>query len=356
AQSLVSSVLDGLIERDRMLADERLRKFRDGADRTLAHQRSTSPPLDRIASKERHEADAEKNVERSVTDILLEQERLRADTIVAIERREHASDCAQLKADGQQTRDQLSTERHGAEVTTAALDEAAKMLARTKSEQARAGEALGMVTHDLRSPLAVIAMNAEIIAEHTTEPVTREAAEEVAQAAGRMGRLLKDLLDVARMDSDAFAVAKAHHGLNVLLNEILRTYGPLFAQSGIDFTVAVPADDIVASFDRDRLLQVLSNLLDNAIKFTPPGGAVRLHIESRGWEVEITLRDSGPGIDVESLPHVFKRFWQRDKDRRRGLGLGLYICQRIVAAHGGRIWAESGPDGGTTFRFTLPID
>jgi signal transduction histidine kinase len=112
---------------------------------------------------------------------------------------------------------------------------------------------------------------------------------------------------------------------------------------------------VVASFDHDRIIQVLSNLLANAMKFTPANGTVDLHVEQRTDQVELVLRDDGPGIAATALPHIFKRFWQIDSSGRRGLGLGLHICEEIVAAHGGRIWVESELGRGTTFRFTLPL-
>jgi signal transduction histidine kinase len=117
----------------------------------------------------------------------------------------------------------------------------------------------------------------------------------------------------------------------------------------------VPVDAIVASFDHDRIVQVLSNLLGNAMKFVPAQGTVDLHVKRRDGQVEFVLHDNGPGIHPNALPNVFKRFWQIDSDKRRGLGLGLYICHEIVEAHGGRIWVESDFGKGATFRFTLPV-
>ena len=111
----------------------------------------------------------------------------------------------------------------------------------------------------------------------------------------------------------------------------------------------------MASFDHDRIIQVLSNLLGNAMKFTPRGGTVELHVEQKTNEIEFVLRDSGHGIAANALPHIFERFWQIDGYERRGLGLGLHICEKIIAGHGGRIWAESPAGRGATFRFTVPL-
>jgi signal transduction histidine kinase len=122
----------------------------------------------------------------------------------------------------------------------------------------------------------------------------------------------------------------------------------------LTFTCEPRAPGIVAEFDHDRVVQVLSNLLSNAMKATPAGGAVSLCVERRANDIEFAVEDTGAGIAAHSLPHVFNRFWQGNSEPGTGLGLGLYICEKIVAAHAGRIWVESELGRGTTFRFTLP--
>ena len=117
----------------------------------------------------------------------------------------------------------------------------------------------------------------------------------------------------------------------------------------------VVAAEAVLRVDRHRLLQVLSNLLGNAIKFTPVGGTVRLDVVQRAAEVVASVSDTGPGISPEELPHVFDRFWHAGRRRGGGAGLGLAIAKGLVEAHGGRIWVESLPGRGTTFSFSLPL-
>jgi len=106
--------------------------------------------------------------------------------------------------------------------------------------------------------------------------------------------------------------------------------------------------------DPDRLFQVFSNLIGNAIKFTPEQGRIELRVVQRGDWLEFSVSDTGPGITIEDQAHLFDRFWQSRQHRHQGTGLGLYICRGIVEAHGGRIWVESEPGKGSTFRFTLP--
>ena len=332
---------DDLIERDRIRADERLLKLRRTADRMVARERSALPPADDAVAFERLSADAGKTTERALTDTLLEQERDRADATVKTERKGLDTVHADVQASRLATNDRLVTER-------TRVDSVVDALASRK-------DILGIVTHDLRSPLAVIAMNAQLITQSSQETATREWAREATFAAARMERLLMDLLDVARIESGTLRLVKEKHDLTLLANDVLTSYGPLFADREIAFTVEAPPIAVIASFDRDRIVQALSNLLSNAMKFTPAKGTVCLHVEQRSDDVEFVLGDSGPGIAPEVLPHVFERFWQIDSDRRRGLGLGLYICKKIVEAHGGRIAVESELGKGATFRFTLPI-
>jgi len=348
-------ILDDLIERDRMIADARLLRFRDRADRIVSDDRSSSSATGSSIRMERLVVDEGMKNERAVVDGLLERERQRADVAVEVERREQQAHHARHGAHRQATDDQLLTERTEADAAVIDLDETKDALAQVRSEQARRGDVLGVVAHELRSPLSVVVLNAELLANESKEPMLRDAAHDVVRAAARMERLLADLLDVTRIQAGTLAIAKAEHDVGMLLAEVLRTYEPLFAARELTFTVDLPPAPTVASFDHDRIVQVLSNLLANAMKFTPRGGAVHLHAEAReGSQIEFVLRDNGPGISASALPHVFERFWQLDGDTTRGLGLGLFICKKIVEAHGGLIWVESGLGNGATFRFTLP--
>jgi signal transduction histidine kinase len=271
------------------------------------------------------------------------------------ERREQEADVVRQESRRSDTDGQLMMERDQADANVSELDETRHALADAQREQERQMDVLGMVTHDLRSPLSVIVLNAENIAEVTAEASTREGALEMTRAAWRMERLLMDLLDVVRIESRTLRIASGIHDVADFVSEVLRSYRPLFAARGLKFHVAVPNPSLVATFDRDRIVQVLSNLLGNAMKFTPAGGAIDLRVERRDNDVQFEVRDSGRGIDANALPHVFERFWQVDGVARRGLGLGLYICKTIVEEHGGRIWAESTIGQGATFRFTLPL-
>ncbi|WP_331612286.1 HAMP domain-containing sensor histidine kinase [Povalibacter sp.] len=283
-----------------------------------------------------------------MADMMLLRERQRSDVAVEAERREHDALRVDMRHLRQATDDRLSYERQRADSTTEAL-------IRARAASGPGNEVLAMVSHDLRSPLNVISLNTERIAATTLEPATRTSANSVMRGVARMERLLCDLLDLARIESGTLSIVRRKHDVGALLLEVLRTYEPMFASRNITFTVEIPVGSVDAFFDHDRIVQVLSNLLGNAMKFTPGGGAVNLHAGRQPGHVAFALYNDGPGISPLALPHIFKQFWQVDDNSRRGLGLGLNISRAIVEAHGGRIWAESDIGKGAMFRFTLPI-
>ena len=344
---------DDLLEHDWAVADERLWKCRSRADGLLAREPIATPELKTAVADERLVGDEDKRIEREALDACREANRRRSVLPSAeSERLQQEGESAVLEVHRHDTDHQLIAERARVDV---ALDATMKALGDARSEQEHQSDLLGMVAHDLRSPLFIIAMSAQAIADSTAEASTREDAHEVRRAASRMERLLLDLLDVARIESQTLRVSPAPVDIGAFVIEVSRSYQPLFAARAVTFDVEGPTPAVVGSFDHDRIVQVFSNLLGNALKFTPAGGTVRLLVERRGSDVEFILSDTGLGIHPDALPNVFKRFWQIDTDARRGLGLGLYISEKIVEAHGGRIWVESVLAKGTTFHFTLPV-
>jgi signal transduction histidine kinase len=343
-----------LIEHDRLIVDEQLFKFRDSADRLLASERVAAPWPDASVARERHAADEAMRGERETTDAILEQERQRSDdAITSRDRRE--SERATTQERQTETDERLSTERHGVDDAVSAFDDTKQALSRAVIEKAHNQDVLAMITHELRNPLAVISANAQFLAD-TVDAQTREAAVDVQLSAARMTRLVSDLLDSAHIDAGTLRIVAAQHDVGGLLREIRASYSPLFEARRLSFTVdasALPVPGTIA-FDHDRIVQVLSNLLSNAMKFTQANGTVGLRADWHADRVEFVVRDSGPGIAKYALPHVFERFWRAGTESRDGLGLGLYICKTIVEAHGGRIGVDSERGNGATFRFTLP--
>jgi PAS domain S-box-containing protein len=221
---------------------------------------------------------------------------------------------------------------------------------------------LAVVSHDLRCPLNVILLSAESLigsaqcdgAEELTD-ATRETVGVVKRSAERMARMIDDLLDVASIDAGHLSVERRPRSLRKLVTQSLTTLRPLGAPKGIDLQVDVVGDDVMVSCDRGRILQVLSNLVGNAIKFTPPGGTIVLHATPRSHgDVLLAVADTGPGIPEHRASHVFDKYWKAPEGNARGTGLGLYISKHLIEAHGGTIWLESKVGKGTTFFFTLP--
>jgi signal transduction histidine kinase len=216
-------------------------------------------------------------------------------------------------------------------------------------------DVLKIVSHDLRNPLSTIAMATSLMLEEELAPHIRTRQLQAVKRAGeRMNRLVQDLLDVAKLESGRLALKTQDVGLGMIASEAQETLGPLAAAKSIQLTTDVAPDLTDVHVDPGRIQQVLSNLVGNAVKFTPEGGRIVISATSANGTVQVAVSDTGPGIPPDRLEQVFGRFWQADRADRRGLGLGLAIAKAIIDAHGGRIWVESEIGKGTTFYFTLP--
>lgn len=237
-----------------------------------------------------------------------------------------------------------------------ALDNA--RLYRTAQEATRArDEMLDVVAHDLRNPLHSILVMGGTLGRKLQAGMSPESIQKLVSgietSVRRMSRLVEDLLAVTRLDQGRMSVRPALERPELLVHEALGAARPLAEQHELRWEVGAGLPPVFA--DKDRVLQVFSNLLGNALKFTPRGGTVEVGAVLEGPHVCFWVRDTGQGIAPEQQPHVFERFWQGDQHDARGMGLGLAICKGLVEAHGGRIWLESTPGEGSTFRFTLPV-
>ena len=217
-------------------------------------------------------------------------------------------------------------------------------------------EVLQIVSHDLRNPLNVIAMTAELLMSDEAAdlpPLGRnEHLHRICRAGERMNRMIQDLLDVARMEAGKLEVVPAPVACADLLGEVSDMMTPLAADRQLELRVLCPADPPTIMVDRGRIMQVFSNLIGNAIKFTPPGGLICVQAQRMSDKVRFSVSDTGPGIPAEQREKIFQRLWQADRSDGRGLGLGLAIARSIVEAHHGRIGIESSDLPGTTFWFT----
>ena len=243
-----------------------------------------------------------------------------------------------------------------ARLAALALDNARLHDAVRASLRAR-DEMVGVVSHDLRNPVAAVKMlsRALLSAPRNDGAQAHQNIELIAQAAEQMDALIRDLLDVNRLDVGNLAVSTVPVDPSSLLTDSLQTLRPLVEAKSIslDLQIEVGLPKVMA--DRERIQQTLSNLVGNAIKFSPEGSKIVVAARRDEDEVTISVLDTGKGISAEHLPRVFDRYWQSSRTDRQGAGLGLAIAKGIVEAHGGRIWVESRPAEGTTASFTLPL-
>ncbi|MFL5549077.1 MAG: PAS domain S-box protein [Gemmatimonadaceae bacterium] len=217
-------------------------------------------------------------------------------------------------------------------------------------------DVLAVVAHDLRNPLNTVSMAVSLMLESTPPERVQERrqVEIVRRAADRMNRMIQDLLDVKRMESGRLTIELKPEEPGSLINDTVDMLRPLAAGTGIMLDTALDDDLPCVVADVARIQQVLSNLVGNAVKFTPRNGRITVSAERIDGEVRFGVIDTGPGIPAEQVPHIFGRFWQARASDRRGIGLGLAIAKGIVEAHNGRIWVESHVGLGSTFYFTLP--
>lgn len=219
-------------------------------------------------------------------------------------------------------------------------------------------EFISITSHELRTPLTAIRGSLGLVANDVLGPIPQEAHDVLDIAlenADRLVRLVNDFLDMHRMETGNVALDLAEHRVDEIFAEVVRTMSPV-AESARISIVAVPTDVAVWA-DPSRLVQVLVNLVQNAVKFSPSGSTIELAARPRGQDVVVSVKDHGRGIPRDHLDHIFEPFHQvdaSDSKDRIGTGLGLAICRRIIDQHGGRIWVEQPHSGGSIFRFTVP--
>jgi signal transduction histidine kinase len=321
----VDEVADSVVEKARLRADNVLAAARAKTDRRQSVSKSEPPGM---VSRERLLEDQVLQKERAVADETLRQERATHVALLSIERTETDKD--------------LFSER-----------------ARSDHAVATREAFMGIVSHDLRNMLNTITGFAGLIAERLKEDDQLADivvhAKRIQRAGGRMNRLVGDLVDVASIEAGALAVTREVDDPAQIVTEAIDTFQAQATANGISLVAEVVPGTYQVAFDPARILQVLVNLIGNAIKFTPAKGSVTVSVERSGEEVRFRVRDTGPGIPEEQWEAVFERFLQVTKNDRRGVGLGLYISKCIVQGHGGRIWVESRVGEGSTFSFTIPL-
>ena len=322
-------------------ATEVIERARDRADQVLAAARETADDkLDTATTRKQAEAAIE--TERESEDQLIGDLRAKADATLRNEREASARLLARLiPLEREKTDQYLQTER-----------------SRSDDAVANRDDFLAMVTHDLRDLLNGIVLSAEQIALAVLEEEQHEGtllqAQRIQRSAGRMTRLIGDLVDVASIDAGQLRIGATVSDATGAIREAVETWTPHASLKEIRLQ-AIGHTRVIAKFDHDRLLQVLGNLITNAVKFSAAGTAVTIGVEAIGEDARFSVKDSGVGIPRDQLDVIFERFWQVGKLDRRGLGLGLYISKCLVEAHGGKIWVESELGAGSSFYFTVPL-
>lgn len=224
-------------------------------------------------------------------------------------------------------------------------------------------EMLAIVYHDIKNPLAAIQLDAQLLELLSYKEPSEEMmgdlriqAKRILKTVDRLKVLVSDLLEHNKPIQDAefehsFIIRKSFHNPLHVLNEVLDSYKPLIQEKNLSVKKIVLQRKMVVSFDKDRIYQVLSNLLSNALKFSPHGGEITIELEeTEKGENIFSITDSGPGILESNFPHIFEKYWTGGS----GNGLGLYICKSIVESHDGTIKAECSPGRGAKFSFIIP--
>ena len=322
------------------LADDIVRVARARADAIVLDARQAT---DRAAETTSGTTGVARRTERERTnaDALLERERAAADATLDHERRATSRSLHHfLRAERTQTDESLGRERVVSDGVVAARD-----------------NILAVVSHDLRALLGALSIASELVAKAVPlDDANREAREHAVTSErmmARMTRILDDLLDVTSIEAGQLAMVRESGDANAPVREVVAAFGPLAAGKGITLAAQLASHGLVGLFDHERIVQVLANLVSNALRFTSSPGTITVRVEKDERGIRFAVADSGAGMPADQLEVVFERFRQLSPDRR-GLGLGLYISKSIVEAHGGRIWAKSALGAGSTFYFTLP--
>jgi signal transduction histidine kinase len=324
---VIDDTADAVIDRARIRADELLAAARAKSDRQSA------------GAAQGAAVSVTTQKERKLADRVIREERADADEMLRVERAEHG---VLLSIGREETDRDLLSER-----------------ARSDDALAMRDEFLGVVSHELRNLLNNMILFAQLIAEgvlrdNHVEKV-REHAQRIQRSGARMNRLIGDLVDVASIDAGALAVTPELLDPSHVVNEAVHTFQAQAAANQISLVTDVVPSSWLVTFDSARVLQVLVNLLSNALRFTPTHGKIAVHAERIADEIRFAVTDTGAGIPPEHLITIFDRFVQVNKEDGPGVGLGLYISRCIVQGHGGRIWVESEVGRGSTFYFTLPL-
>ena len=353
---------DSAVDQERERADDKLSLSRASSDSHLANG-GASNGRD-LTNREKRSNDL-LVAERRQADNAVSEERSRVDRAMTLERGVLRTKESQLLATERELTDMsLGIERTSTDEEvikfSGLLDDEVARHSQTKVLLTSRDEFLAIVSHDLRNPIGAVSTCADMLLGDSTfqemDPEIRTWIEFIKRNADVSLRLISDLLDVGRINEGKIHLKVQSHSIVGILHEAVESFNHPCSEKSISLKV-LPCNvmgDLIC--DRDRILQVLSNLLGNALKFTPSGGAIALKVETTVDNIIVSVSDTGDGIPDSKQDQIFERSAQLASKDRRGLGLGLYISKMLVTGHDGTIWVESRVGQGSTFYFSLPID
>jgi signal transduction histidine kinase len=213
---------------------------------------------------------------------------------------------------------------------------------------------LAVVSHDLRTPLSAIMHTVRLLGRAPSDERTQGRLDVIDRASKRMNRMISDLLDFASIDAGRVSMDLRPHEVRDLVAETIEEGRSHAARKGIQLDVRIPSSLPAVVCDGQRIVQVLANLVGNAVKFTPHGGRVEVRAADENDALVLSVEDTGPGIPEDELPRIFEPFYRSRQAVEEGKGLGLTIAKRIVELHGGTLRAENRPGGGSRFMVALP--
>jgi signal transduction histidine kinase len=359
---------DKSLEQERDKTDEYLEKLKEVAEETTeiiqSNRASTVEDLESQRAetdfdKEHHQLDARGRTVLAALETKLDQERELSDKALQAER--EIEDRVRTKERFQQrllVEALLENERK--KTDTNLQEERVQTDLETKAAIVTRDQFVTIISHDLKDPLVAISLGAQSMrrgfGKDTVDPAhLLKQLRIIEQSAAGMDRMITALLDVEQMVHDKVTLHCERTDLRALLQECMDLFAQVVLTKSFSMTLDAGAEPLFADVDRDRILQVLSNLIGNALKFTPNGGTVKFSARKQERQVEISVADNGPGIPPQDRQLIFERFTKLRMNDRTGLGLGLFVAKWIVEAHKGHISVTSDVGKGSTFSFTLPL-
>ena len=359
---------DKSLEQERDKTDEYLEKLKEVAEETTeiiqSNRASTDEDLESQRAetdfdKEHHQLDARGRTVLAALETKLDQERELSDKALQAER--EIEDRVRTKERFQQrllVEALLENERK--KTDTNLQEERVQTDLETKAAIVTRDQFVTIISHDLKDPLVAISLGAQSMrrgfGKDTVDPAhLLKQLRIIERSAAGMDRMITALLDVEQMVHDKVTLQCERTDLRALLQECMDLFAQVVLSKSFSMTLDTGAEPLFAEVDRDRIFQVLSNLIGNALKFTPNGGTIKFSARKQERQVEISIADNGPGIPPQDRQLIFERFTKLRMNDRTGLGLGLFVAKWIVEAHKGHIWVTSDVGKGSTFSFTLPL-